>query len=259
MLASKPTIVSLPYVTFSQRHKDTNKQHCIAAQLRKQARAEGLNVSCLIEKREIIHVLIEQQKYGGAKPHIENTVDTKRHTFFDLPGEIRNKIYNYLLYNERLIVVRHQGLVPFTRKVMVFPLTMHYMVAQSRKPPPEKKQIPDSRVTQLLNTSWANRELHQEYRSYFLANHMFHVVGPNGAPYIDFFDQIGPIARASIADVVLDNSNFWSYNGLHYWMPYLAGLHTLNIYMHLGHLVHIDVYILIRAYVLGDTIRCEEF
>jgi hypothetical protein len=142
---------------------------------------------------------------------------------------------------------------------MVFPLTMHYMVAQSRKPPPEKKQIPDSRVTQLLNTSWANRELHQEYRSYFLANHMFHVVGPNGAPYIDFFDQIGPIARASIADVVLDNSNFWSYNGLHYWMPYLAGLHTLNIYMHLGHLVHIDVYSLIRAYVLGDTIRCEEF
>jgi len=237
-------------------------QKCTVAQLRKQARVQGLNVSRLTEKWEIIHVLVEQSKHGSANPHIENTTDTKRRTFFDLPGEIRNKIYSYLLDKNNLVVVHHHSSAPAGEKIMVYPMTLHHLLPKARPlPPPNQKPNPkpDSQVTQLLNMSWANRELHREYRSYFFAHHVFHVVGPNRSSYSHFLDQIGPVARASLADMVLDDSNFWLYSSLECLLvPQLVGLRTLSIFMHLGHLVAFKAYARMRAYVLGDDVPLAE-
>ena len=107
--------------------------------------------------------------------------------------------------------------------------------------------------------SWTNRELHKEYRSYFFANHVFHIGGPSGTSYTDFLDRIGPVARASIRKLILDGPHFWTYKNLHFQMAELTSLRTLSIRMHIGHLVNFESYKVVHDYITKDDPRLSDF
>jgi hypothetical protein len=72
----------------------------------------------------------------GAKAHVEYITDTKRRTIFDLPGEIRNKIYGYVLVCDKPIVSRYgQPTSP-----------------QMRQPPPLQDLMPLMPLSQVIAT-----------------------------------------------------------------------------------------------------------
>lgn len=112
---------------------------------------------------------------------------------------------------------------------------------------------------QLLNMSWAYRELHKEYRSYFFANRVFHVGGPSGTSYTDFLDQIGPVARASIAQLVRDDPYFWTYKQFRFLMTELTSLRTLSVRMHIGHSIDFEAYKVMQDYIWKDNPRFADF
>jgi hypothetical protein len=151
MSAQSLIIVSKPQVAFSKRLADPGLRRLTVVQLRQKARDNSLDVSRLTEKWEFIHVLVQHRTHR-VQAHLEDVVDTKRRTIFDLPGEIRNKIYSYVLKGENHIVARYNS------KGFDF---MHHLTLMI-DPSHRAMQTPPKETPQLLNMSWTNRALRKE-------------------------------------------------------------------------------------------------
>jgi hypothetical protein len=245
MAGESSIIVCKPQVAFSERLKDAKLQHFTVAQLRKKTRNEGLDVSRLTEKWEFVHILVEQRR-RGAKAHVEYVTDTKRGTIFDLPGEIRNKIYAYVLTNKDAIFAYYG---PSTRSVL--PRNsfrshadyLHLLLGDT-------KVFIYPVVKQLTHMCWANRELRKEVRSFFFANNGFRVGGSEGASFSTFLNDIGEDGRADVVELELDGDGFWMYNGsLYPLLGACVNLRHFKIRMHVGHILEEETYDMIRTYI----------
>jgi hypothetical protein len=245
MAGESSIIVCKPLVAFSERLKDAKLQHFTVAQLRKKTRNEGLDVSRLTEKWEFFHILVEQRS-RGAKTHVEYVTDTKRYNIFDLPGEIRNKIYAYVLTNKDPIFAYYG---PSTRSVLPRN-SLRSPADYFRLLLGDRKVFISPVVKQLTRMSWANRELRKEVRSFFFANNSFSVGGSEGASFSTFLNDIGDDGRADISELDLDGDGFWMYNGSFY--PLLGAcvnLRHCKIRMHVGNILEEETYDMIRTYI----------
>jgi hypothetical protein len=214
------TVVCKPQIPFSQRLTDSTVQCLTVAQLRKKARDNHLDVSRLTQKWEFVHVLV-QNRWEGAKPHVENKTDTKRRTIFDLPGEIRNKIYSFTLVQGKSIVSRYEP-------------------ARTSRPTPPRRgpHAAPLAISNLRNLSWANRDVHKEVRSLFFRQNCFRVTGTSESSYTDFLSDVGADGRANITELDLDGSGFSLYReSLYYLLRQMTSLRTLTVRMHLVCLV----------------------
>jgi hypothetical protein len=239
MFAQSSIIVSKPQVAFSKRLADPGLRRLTVVQLRQKARDNSLDVSRLTEKWEFIHVLVQHRTHG-VQAHLEGVVDTKRRTIFDLPGEIRNKIYSYVLMDENPIVARYNP------KGFDFVHHLTLMIDPSHR----ALQTPPKETPQLLNMSWTNRALRKEVRGFFFANNHFKVRGNNGSSHVNFLNDIGADGRANIAVLNLDGTGFWMYNlGFRPALAQCTNLRDLTIRMHAGHLLRKNTYDEIRDYV----------
>jgi hypothetical protein len=201
MSAQSSIIVSKPQVLFSKRLADPCLCRLTVVQLRQKARDNSLDVSRLTEKWEFIHMLVQHRTHG-VQAYLEDIVDTKRRTNFDLPGEIGNKIYSYVLMDENPIVARYNP------KGFDFMHHLTLMVGPSHR----ALQTPPKETPPLLNMSWTNRALRKEVRGFFFANNCFKVRGNNGSSHVNFLNDIGADGRANIAVLNLDGTGFWMYN-----------------------------------------------
>jgi hypothetical protein len=238
-------IVCKPQIHFSQRLVDSDLRRLTVAQLRKKARENGLDVRRLTEKWEFVHVLVQHRTHG-VQVYPENVTDTKRRTIFELPGEIRNKIYSFVLVADDPIVAQYQ-----------FPdhslMARHRQMMDSLKKVPKLDQNPPNfteTTSQLLKMSWANRELRKEARGFFFSHNRFEVRGNNGSSHLNFLNDIGPDGRANLTTLNLDSTDFDMYNVG--FLPILCectSLGDLTIRMHLGHILKKDSYAEVRNYV----------
>jgi hypothetical protein len=250
-------IVCKPQVPFSGRLKDSQLQRLTVTQLRKKARDQGLDVSRLTQKWEFVHVLVEQRKHN-VKPHIENVIDTKRRTIFDIPGEIRNIMYSYALTETIPIVACYGGFSdPHHQLTVHCDHTAKNVLQDSEsntttRPNHAVKKQREA-VKQLRNMSWANRELRKEARSYFFAHNQFHIQGSESSSHAKFLLDIGADGRAKITNVDLDADAFWMYNMIHPLLPTCTNLRRVRIRMHLGHVLDDVSYDLIRCYLIGKN------
>jgi hypothetical protein len=184
--------------------------------------------------------VLVQHRTHGVQAHLGDVVDTKRRTIFDLPGEIRNKIYSYVLMDENPIVARYNP------KGFDF---MHHLTLMI-DPSHRALQTPPKETPQLLNMSWTNRALRKEARGFFFANNRFKVRGNNGYSHVNFLNDIGADGRANIAVLNLDGTGFWMYNlGFRPALAQCTNLRNLTIRMHVGHLLRKNTYDEIRDYV----------
>jgi hypothetical protein len=216
MVSPSSTVVCKPQVPFSKRLNDQNLQRLTVAQLRKQARDNHLNVSRLTQKWEFVHVLL-QNRQEDAIAHVENKTDTKRRTIFDLPGEIRNKIYSFILVHDEPIVSRYESV-------------------QTWRPTPPRwgpHGAPHA-ISNLRNLSWSNRDLRIEIRSLFFRKNCFRVTGTSQSSYTDFLTDIGAHGRANITALDLNGSGFWLYReSLYRVLRQSTSLRTLTVRTHL--------------------------
>jgi hypothetical protein len=170
----------------------------------------------LTQKWEFVHVLL-QDRWEDAKSHVENETDTKRRTIFDLPGEIRNKIYSFILVHDKPIVSRYK------------------FVQTSRPTPPLRgPHAAPHAISNLRNLSWSNRDLRMEIRSLFFRGNRFKVTGTSESSYTDFLADIGAHGRANITALDLDGSGFSLYRqSLYRVLRQITSLRTLTVRMHL--------------------------
>jgi hypothetical protein len=159
-----------PQVAFSERRKDPNLHRLTMAQLRNTARKQQLDVSLLTHKWEIVHALLVP-----VQEHVERIPDAQRKTIFDLPGEIRNKIYSYVLVGEEPVLADY-GKDSVTKYFM------------KKKRPHEDNAFEayvrsvtrsSTRAEQLFAMSWTNRKLRGEVRAFFFAHNHFRVKALN--------------------------------------------------------------------------------
>ncbi|KAF2829147.1 hypothetical protein CC86DRAFT_464815 [Ophiobolus disseminans] len=164
--------------------------------------------------------------------HTSSTSPTrKRRTVFDLPVEICDQIFAYLLVDNKPIVARYG---PATR------------YAQHAR-----HDLPPQTVTQLTFMSWANRELRKEARSYFFSQNRFQATGSECLSHSNFLIDIGAEGRANIAKLDLDGDHFWRYNSSFFDnLQACKRLRDLTIRMHVGHLISGECYDSIRNYIL---------
>jgi hypothetical protein len=186
---------------------------------------------------EFIHVLVEQRTTTGARLHDNNVTDMRRLTIFDLPGELRNNIYGCILADDQPVVVLYGE-----------PTASASPYSTWRTDPPSPAPIP-SKITQLLNMSWANRELRKEVRSYFFANNKIEVTGISGATFTTFLDKISADGRANAVVLNLSGTNFWMYYNLYRIIAELVRLREFNITMDVGHLLSFEGSMNIHSYV----------
>ncbi|KAH7395235.1 hypothetical protein DE146DRAFT_659539 [Phaeosphaeria sp. MPI-PUGE-AT-0046c] len=178
MPAQASFVVKKPQVMFTQRLTDHDLHRLTVVQLRKKARENKLDVSLLSHKWEFIHVLV-QDRAQGAQSQVQHVADPKRRTIFDLPGEIRNKIYSYLLVDGAIKVQYDTAVYPKSRGLLTgsvyHPLlyddylnSIRDYLATVREY--RRIQRRSSAISQLRNMSWANQKLRQELRVFFFAN-----------------------------------------------------------------------------------------
>jgi hypothetical protein len=235
-------VVRKPYVSFTHRHINPELQRLTVAQLRKKACARNLDISRLTHKWEIIHVLVDDSE-RGAHAHVENVTDTKRHTFFDLPGGVRNTIYSYVLVNDDYAIANY----PVKRYprilAMLFAPQWYY----------------DTAMRTLRNMSWANRHLRKEARAFFFSHNDFIVKGGKISSRADFLDNIGADGRANIATLRLLDSNYWAYNcNFRSMLAECTQLQNLSIILHIGLILTDDTYATLRDLTLAETIDWNE-
>ena len=232
MSAQASIIVCKPQVAFSERRRHANLQKLTVVQLRKRARDQGLDLSRLTEKWEFVHILVEHFEHG-AKGHVEYVTDTKRRTFFDLPGELRNKIYGYVLVRGDPFVVCY-GHESVYHRLLDFGWL---------------RPIPRN-VRQLTCMSWSNRELHKEARSYFFANNSFQVVGDAASRLNSFLGDIREDAVANITSLDLAGDGFGMYRtNLLPLLGTCVNLRHFKVLTPLGHVIATDSYAIIYEYI----------
>jgi hypothetical protein len=95
-------IVSEPQVAFSKRLTDPSLHRLTIAQLRRKAHERQLHVSHLTHKWEFVHALL-----ALVQEHAEDIPKLDRRTIFDVPDEIRNQIYGYLLMEDVPVVAQY--------------------------------------------------------------------------------------------------------------------------------------------------------
>ncbi|KAF2026406.1 hypothetical protein EK21DRAFT_35174, partial [Setomelanomma holmii] len=240
------TIVCKPQVSFTERLKDYELHRLTVSQLRKKARNQGLDTSRLTKKWEFVHILVEHRDHI-AQPYAEHVTDTQRRTVFDLPGEIRNRIYGYVLAQSAPIVARYDSAAERdrVRKVRARLLPWNNTLLPARVPVPKA-------VKQLRSMSWANRELRQEAGSYFFAHNCFRVEGSYSNSYAKFLSDIGHDGCAAIGELHLDTVRFWMYNAhFYHLLGACENLRKLRIFMHLGHILTASSYDLVRDLLIG--------
>jgi hypothetical protein len=244
--------VSQPPVRFAKRLKHTSLQELTTDQLRQEARDQGLDISRLNKKWEYVHVLVEQRT-RGSKPHVEYVTDEKRRTVFDLPGEIRNKIYGYLLIDEETIVARYH---PPGRQVTA--AEEHYRRSLGL-PPALNEEWTSEAVRYLTALSGASRELRKEVRSYFFYYNQFAVQGSDGASFTSFLKDIGEDGRSKIEKLDLDAEGFWRFGASFYRDPAECDkLRDFKMRIHLGHIIQ-DDYEKMREIQVGHTHEANDY
>jgi hypothetical protein len=235
-------VVSKPYVPFSRRLVDPDLQRLTVAQLRKKARARNLDLSRLTHKWEFIHVLTEEYK-RGARAHVENTTDPKRHTFFDLPGEVRNMIYGHVLVHDGLVIANYT----YNR----YPRILAFLFA----PEPDQGIV----ISRLRKMSWANRELRKEVRAFFFSNNIIGVKGDMVSSRSDFLDNIGADGRANLVTLGFVDANFQTYNyGFRSMFASCTKLQNLTIQLDIGLILTDDTYTALRDLTLAGTIDWDK-
>jgi hypothetical protein len=238
MTTQASLLVRKPQIQFSQRLTDPDLHRLTVAQLRKKARGKKLDVSLLSEKWEFIHVLVQERKHG-MKAFAQHVTDTKRRTIFDLPGEIRNTIYSYVLSDASIMAQYDYAVRRFKHKHisswsqdLVYDSLLHCFCIDMRA------QLESPVIAQLRNMSWVNRRLREEVRGFFFANNRFYVVGNKATSHGDFLNDIGADERANIATLELCGYIFWRYNhNFESMVVTCAALRDLSIRMHAGHIL----------------------
>lgn len=231
-------LVCKPQVQFSQRLTDPDLRRLTVAQLHKVARGKKLDVSLLTHKWELIHVLVQECVYG-IESHVQHVTDRKRCSIFDLPGEIRNKIYGFIL-SETVIMVQYNYPMSRSEREDVpdwFRGTIYDRLLNGYRSC-ERMQPESPAIAQLRNMSWANRRLRVEVRGFFFANNRFRVSGDKAASHGDFLNDIGSDGRTNIATFELVSRSFWKYS--HNYESMLVtctGLRDLTVRMHAGHIL----------------------
>jgi hypothetical protein len=252
------TVVCKPHVQFSKRLMDRTLQRLTIAQLRKEARDNGLNVSRLTEKWEFVHVLVlVHKRYSSVQEYVEYAQDSERRTIFDVPGEIRNKIYSYVLADEEPIVVTY-GSCSFPRPHLHFARqrALNIAAASSSRHIASAPSILHSSAwtptSQLLTMSWANRQLRKEIRAYYFAQNHFKIQGFKGSSYVKFLNHIGSEARTNLASIDFDGIGFWMYHsGFQTLLAACTRLRNVKIRMHIDHVLSPDTYYAMRYYAMS--------
>jgi hypothetical protein len=246
-------IVSRPQFTFSQRLKDPSLHRLTITQLRKKARERRLDVSCLIHKWEFVHVLL-----APVPQFVENGIALKRKTIFDLPGEIRNEIYGYMLVSENLITAQYGKVSSGAAEIQSSHPARHLALAQgvSVGPPPalQTVQALPTPVSQLLNLSLVNRELRREVRGFFFAHNAFEVKGSKGCSHLTFLTDIGADGRANIAKLNLSGTHFLVNSAdFNNYLGTCINLRDLKVRMHLRDIADQKSYAALRGCIAGHT------
>ncbi|KAF2866411.1 hypothetical protein BDV95DRAFT_611867 [Massariosphaeria phaeospora] len=90
-------IVQKPPITYAKRHTNKRLRQRTISNLRQKARHHGLDTRRLTYKWELIHILIEN-KQGRELAYYDPdiNIDGEQTLFLDLPGEIRNLVYEHV-------------------------------------------------------------------------------------------------------------------------------------------------------------------
>lgn len=253
MPAKASLVVCKPQVMFSERFTDPHLHRLTITQLRKKARENKLDVSLLSQKWEFIHVLV-QLRTQGAQAQLQHVTDPKRRTIFDLPGEIRNTIYSYVL-SDSAIWAQYNTVHLKTWRPRVRSDSVNYfshelglqMFAGGGNLFYDTPASPA--VPQLRNMSWANRRLREEVRGFFFANNRFLVSGNEPTCHGNFLKDIGADGRANIATLDLSGAYFWRYNhSFESMIVTCASLRNLAIRMPAGHVLTDSSYDSLRSF-----------
>jgi hypothetical protein len=243
MPAQSSIVVCKPQVPLSQRLVDPDLHRLTVAQLRKKARNNGLDVSRLTKKWEFVHILV-QQRTQSVQAHLGNVTDTRRHNIFDLPGELRNKIYSFVLVDEHPVVAHYESSAEYGLA------GTFCSFLQVRKQTWSRFVFANISTSQLFNMSWTNRRLRKEARGFFFSNNSFVVRGNEGSSHLAFLRDIGADGRSNIPRLDFNGTHFYMYNAG--FLPILGeciNLCCLTIRMHVGHIVKVDNYVEMRNYV----------
>ncbi|KAH7089020.1 hypothetical protein FB567DRAFT_322725 [Paraphoma chrysanthemicola] len=210
-----------PQVGVSARLKDRQLQQYTYTQLRQLSRDRGLDVSRLTEKREIIHTLVEHRLHAVEESAIYVT-NTRRRNFFDLLGEIRNEIYNYILIeHDPLFACYELGDCRSIYGVSWIQLLWEPRLSTTYEV-----------VKRLRNISRANCQLHREALSYFYAHNKFRVQSFKSNSFANFLNDIGSHGRANIRCVEFDTPYRTRYGETLFPCP---NLRELEVVMPLGY------------------------
>ncbi|KAH7068892.1 hypothetical protein BKA63DRAFT_422272, partial [Paraphoma chrysanthemicola] len=229
-----------PQLGVSARLKDWQLQQRTYAQVRQLSRDRGLDVSRLTEKWEIIHTLVEHHLHDVEEPATHFT-NTRRRTILDLPGEIRNQIYSYILVEAEPLIACYG--VDFHSLYGVSPIQHLWIFSTAQ----QLKTTYDV-VERLRNVSRTNRQLHRECLSYFYAHNEFRVQSLRSDSFASFLNDIGSHGRAHIGRVRFDTPYRTRYGET---MLACTNLQELQVVMPLGYILSGASCSLVRRYLDG--------
>lgn len=255
-----PLLVPKPQVQFSERLTDPNLRGLTVAQLRKEARKKKLNVSLFTYKWEFIHVLV-LERTCGKEAFVQHISDTKRRNIFDLPGEIRNKIYDYILINDGPVIGLYQyQTAPKSNPVPAILTHLHQTFIRKPETPAEKScRKQRSMISDLRNMSWANRELRREIFDFFFSRNVFEVTGNMASAYSNFLSDIGIDGRASIVNLKLSGMRSCVFKEcLASLSRSCVNLHHLTMRLHISRILEKESYELLSFYMVFDFLDLDD-
>ncbi|KAF2829148.1 hypothetical protein CC86DRAFT_368213 [Ophiobolus disseminans] len=172
----------------------------------------------------------------------------KRVTVFDLPGEIRNTIYGYVLVDEGTVVARYGSMKNRFMHRSYSHILDYYRSVEAPRTTEEPRA-----ANQLVSMSKVNRALRKECRGFFFSNNSFEVKGDYMHSHTSFLKDVGSEGSAEIATLNLDGSHFEPSPDLVPLLRKCTRLRRLKIRMHFGHLITKEDYTAIWGYSFGNN------
>ncbi|KAJ4301364.1 MAP kinase kinase (MEK) [Kalmusia sp. IMI 367209] len=207
-----------PQITFSDRLTNELLSDCSDKYLREELRRHGFDSSRLTHKWELIHVSIERREFPGRDlTHAKNERNSDHTTFFDLSGELRNKVYEFSLLSGKPIIVEYDrktyDYILYQSPAFYAPATLpdnyNYTYKTGitwRRPKAPKQDV----VKTLEAMRWTNRQLAEEATSHFFAKNTFEIRGVTSDCYNHFLSSIPMSGAKTLTSLVLGGNNNWS-------------------------------------------------
>ncbi|KAH4002595.1 hypothetical protein HBH92_185090 [Parastagonospora nodorum] len=245
-------IASKPQVAFSKRLTDPSLYRLTIVQLRRKAHERQLDVSHWAHKWKFVHALL-----ALVQQHAEDIPKVDRRTIFDVPGEIRNQIYGYLLIGDVPVVAQYGKLaMSHTDQLLQreYPTDMDFWAsAYTDLPSLSALYSQPEAASELLALSRTSRELRKEVRAFFFAFNHFRVLSSKSTGYQQFFEHIGANGRMNIQKLTLSGTEFFHHNAAFETLfGSCVNLRELEIRLHIGNIVNREMYEVLSDFDFPD-------